>query len=451
MIRLPTAFLEEVRRELTTTYEQFLASYEQPAIKSLRANTQKITTQQLQQLLPFSVEPVPWCNEGFYYSPASRPGKHVYHAAGLYYIQEASAMAPVEALQPLPGENVLDLCAAPGGKTTQIAAKLQGKGILVANEVDSKRCKALISNLERLGVSNAVVLNEQPQRLSARFTDFFDRILVDAPCSGEGMFRKDPDACSHWSIKNSEKCADLQQMILTEAAKMLKPGGRLVYSTCTFNTRENEQTLELFLQTHPTFSLCTLPNHHYFQPGLTEQTVHAGRLWPHLLRGEGHFVAVLEKSKDDEPKRIKPAKHQRISKTTAAIVESFFAEWQLDIEGTIVAYGDHLYVTPFALPSLDKCKVAQPGRYLGEIRKNRFIPSHALAMTLEPSTAPRVQAYTQHDDELYRFLQGETVPTTEQGWTLVTVDGYPLGWGKGAAGVLKNHYPKWLRFAYDRA
>jgi NOL1/NOP2/sun family putative RNA methylase len=455
MTVLPIDFITEIKKELADSFDPFIASYNQPAVKSLRTNSMKVSPKNLPNMIPFALEPIPWCANGFYFSPESRPGKHVYHAAGLYYIQEASAMAPVEALQPLPGEKILDLCAAPGGKTTQIAAKLNGSGLLIANEVDGKRCKALISNLERLGVTNAVVLNEQPHRFSNRFPAFFDRILVDAPCSGEGMFRKDPEACEHWSIKNSEKCADLQQYILTEAAKMLKPGGRLVYSTCTFNRRENEYTLEHFLQTHPEFHLLDVPNHEYFQAGLTSSTSQAGRLWPHLLRGEGHFVAVLQKN-DSDLEEIKPAKimkYPRIPRQIGQLWDSFIRDHVKDpipLSGPLLLYGNHLYESPIGLPSLDKCKVAQPGRYLGEIRKGRFIPSHALAMTLDPISVKQVQFYRSTDSELYRFLQGETVPTTKRGWTLVTVDGYPLGWGKGAAGILKNHYPKWLRFAYDQ-
>ncbi|MCH5584500.1 RsmB/NOP family class I SAM-dependent RNA methyltransferase [Shimazuella sp. AN120528] len=455
---LPTEFLTEIKKELNGSFDEFLATYEQPAVKSLRTNIMKVSPKSLENMIPFHFEPIPWCPDGFYFPVTTRPGKHVYHAAGLYYIQEASAMAPVEALQPKPSEKILDMCAAPGGKTTQIAAKMNGEGILVANEVDGKRCKVLISNLERFGVTNAVVLNEQPHRFSERFTAYFDRILVDAPCSGEGMFRKDPEACEHWSIKNSEKCADLQQYILTEAAKMLKPGGRLVYSTCTFNRRENEYTLENFLRNHPDFELIEVPNHQHFQNGLTDSTALASRLWPHLLRGEGHFLAVLQKKQDIEEAKIdkkskKGIKNARIPKQISALFEAFIKDTfvePMSFSGNLVLYGDHLYETPLDFPNLDKCKVAQPGRYLGEIRKGRFLPSHAWAMALQANSIKQVQSYQNRDRELYRFLQGETVPTTHKGWTLVTVDGYALGWGKGAAGILKNHYPKWLRFAYDQ-
>jgi NOL1/NOP2/sun family putative RNA methylase len=452
MKTLPPDFLNEMQQELEDTFPEFIASYNQQAVKSLRTNLMKVTPEVLPNILPFPLEPIPWCTAGFYFPTAFRPGKHVYHAAGLYYIQEASAMAPVEALDPLPGEKILDLCAAPGGKTTQIAAKLNGTGLLVANEVDSKRCKALISNLERFGVTNTVVLNEQPHRISSRFPAFFDRILVDAPCSGEGMFRKDPAACDHWSIKNSEKCADLQQHILGEAAKMVKPSGRLVYSTCTFNRRENEHTIELFLQEHPEFSITTVQNNAYFQPGLTPKIEKAGRLWPHLLRGEGHFVVVLEKQ-TGESQKSKSAKNSRLPKQVKSLLDAFIQDnfTGVPTPQNLVLYGDHLYEAPTGVPSLDKLKVAQPGRYIGEIRKGRFIPAHALAMTLDASSVNQVQSYTQFDAELYQFLQGETVPTTYTGWTLVTVDGYPLGWGKGAGGILKNHYPKWLRFVYDRS
>jgi NOL1/NOP2/sun family putative RNA methylase len=451
MKTLPPDFLNEMQQELGDSFSNFIDSYHLQAVKSLRTNLMKVTPEVLQNILPLPLEPVPWCTSGFYFPAGFRPGKHVYHAAGLYYIQEASAMAPVEALDPLPGEKILDLCAAPGGKTTQIAAKLNGTGLLVANEVDSKRCKALISNLERFGVTNTVVLNEQPHRISCRFPAFFDRILVDAPCSGEGMFRKDPTACDHWSIKNSEKCGDLQQHILGEAAEMLKPGGRLVYSTCTFNRRENEHTIELFLQEHPEFSITTIQHNVDFQPGLTPKIEKAGRLWPHLLRGEGHFVVVLEKQ-TGESQDSKSAKNSRLPKQVKSLLDAFIQDnfTGVPTPQNLVLYGDHLYEAPTGVPSLDKLKVAQPGRYIGEIRKGRFITAHALAMTLDGSTVKQVQSYTQYDAELYRFLQGETVPTTHTGWTLVTVDGYPLGWGKGAGGILKNHYPKWLRFSYDR-
>jgi NOL1/NOP2/fmu family ribosome biogenesis protein len=271
------------------------------------------------------------------------------------------------------------------------------------------------------------------------------------------MFRKDPEACEHWSLKNSKKCADLQQYILTEAAKMLKPGGRLVYSTCTFNRRENEYTLEQFLEAHPEYELIEVPNHQYFQAGLTPSTVQTSRLWPHLLRGEGHFVAVLQKSKTDKEteikKKEKKAKRSRIPKQISSVLDAFINETfvaPISFTGKMVLYGDHLYETPLDLPNLDKCKVAQPGRYLGEIRKGRFLPSHAWAMALQPSSVKQIQSYHNSDAELYRFLQGETIPTNHNAWTLVTVDGYSLGWGKGTGGILKNHYPKWLRFAYDQ-
>lgn len=453
---LPKDFLTEIKKELDDTFDEFLATYEQSAVKSLRTNILKVSPKTLKNMIPFDLETIPWCPDGFYFPANVRPGKHVYHAAGLYYIQEPSAMAPVEVLQPKPREKILDMCAAPGGKTTQIAAKMMGEGILVANEIDAKRCKALISNLERFGVANAVVLNEQPHRFSERFTSYFDRILVDAPCSGEGMFRKDPEACEHWSIKNSEKCADLQQYILTEAAKMLKQGGRLVYSTCTFNRRENEYAIEKFLQSHPEFELIEVPSQKYFQNGLTPSTAQASRLWPHLIRGEGHFVAVLQKSKTQEEtanKKEKRTKNTRIPKQISSVLDAFISETfiqPISFPGKMVLYGDHLYETPYDLPDLNKCKVAQPGRYLGEIRKGRFLPSHAWAMALQPNLVKQVQSYENRDQELYRFLQGETIPTNHKAWTLVTVDGYALGWGKGAGGILKNHYPKWLRFAYDQ-
>jgi NOL1/NOP2/sun family putative RNA methylase len=405
------------------------------------------------------MEPVPWCEEGFYYQhELDRPGKHVYHAAGLYYIQDASAMSPAEALEPQPGEKVLDLCAAPGGKTTQIAAKMKGQGLLVANEIDSKRIKALVENLERCGVTHAVVLNENPVRLSSRFAGFFDRILIDAPCSGEGMFRKDAEVCERWSLRLTEKCADLQLEIITAAAPMLRPGGRLVYSTCTFNPRENEGLIERFLELHPEFELEPVPGQNHYQPGRPDWVRPANpglsqtaRLWPHFLRGEGHFVAVLKKSDTAQGPQAKPGKspsaHQQAQKLWQQFLKETFRHDDHLGEGMLTLYGEHLYLVPPGLPSLKGLKVERPGRYLGQAKKSHFVPSHALALSIQPEDVKQTIDFACDDPNLLLYLQGEALPANlNKGWTLVTVDGFPLGWGKVSGGLLKNHYPKWLRW-----
>ncbi|RAL26783.1 RsmB/NOP family class I SAM-dependent RNA methyltransferase [Thermoflavimicrobium daqui] len=457
MKALPPAFLEQMNELLGEEYPRFLKTYQLPPIRSLRVNTLKVHPEQLPKMVPFHLEPVPWCKEAYYYQhEIDRPGKHVYHAAGLYYIQDASAMSPAEALDPQPGEKILDLCAAPGGKTTQIAAKMKGHGILVANEVDSKRIKALVENLERSGVANAVVLNEYPEHLSDRFAHFFDRILIDAPCSGEGMFRKDPESAERWSLRSVEKCAELQLQILSSAAPMLKAGGRLVYSTCTFNPRENEQVITHFLNKYPEFELISVPQAQYYQPGRPEwvesspsELTHTARLWPHHLRGEGHFVAVLQKKEGSQGYQKRVGKHPAIHSQLKKLLQNFSSDTlkQSLFSGTLTLYGEHLYLVSSELPSLKGLRVERPGRYLGQAKKNHFLPSHALALSLRPELVQQTLNFTEDEPELYQYLQGEALSYTQgKGWVLITVNQFPLGWGKASGGLLKNHYPKWLRW-----
>lgn len=462
MTELPSAFIKQMQNLLKEEFPKFLETYNLPPTRSLRVNTLKITPDSLKERVPFHLEPVPWCPDAFYYQHIQdRPGKHVYHAAGLYYIQDASAMAPVEALEPKPGETVLDLCAAPGGKTTQIAAKMKGKGLLVANEIDRKRISALIENLERCGVTNAVVLNESPEKLRSRFTHFFDRILVDAPCSGEGMFRKDPEVMERWSTRLIEKCKELQLNILEAASEMLKPGGRLVYSTCTFNPKENEEVIARFLSLHHDFDISLVPHYQYYKPGRPEWTENTlpdiqktARLWPHHLRGEGHFIAVLQKSENAPENKPRIGQLPKVPSDALKKWKQFINETFYDTEPFIsdsnkyTLFGEHLYQVPDELPSLRGLKVERPGRYLGQIKKKHVLPSHALALSLNSSQIKNVQAFSLDSPELIHYLQGETLSsaTNQKGWTLVTVDGFSLGWGKSSGGYLKNHYPKWLRW-----
>lgn len=284
--------MERMKELLGPEYEQFVETYKQRPYSGIRANTLKITVDELCKRTPFQLEPIPWCPTGFYTVEGARPGKHPYYHAGLYYIQEPSAMAPVELLDVQPGDRVLDLCAAPGGKSTQIAAKLQGEGLLVTNDLHPERTKALAKNLELYGVRNGIVLNESPERIAAAFPRFFDRILIDAPCSGEGMFRKDEDMVRQWEPGTPDKYADMQRGILQEAATALKPGGTMVYSTCTFAPEEDEELVAGFLAGHPQFSLIPVGGTGPFASGLSPLKG-AARLWPHKVKGEGHFMAVL--------------------------------------------------------------------------------------------------------------------------------------------------------------
>jgi NOL1/NOP2/sun family putative RNA methylase len=460
MISLPLDYLQQMKRWLGHEYDAFMQTYQQPPTRSLRVNTLKVQPDELYRRVPFLPKPVPWCEEGYYYQhEKERPGKHVYHAAGLYYIQDASAMSAVEALEPQPGEKILDLCAAPGGKTTQIAAKMKGKGLCVANEIDSVRIKALVENLERCGVTHAVVLNENPTRLTSHFVHFFDRILIDAPCSGEGMFRKDHDVSKHWSRRAVEKCAVLQLTMLAAAALMLRPGGRLVYATCTFNPIENEGTIQRFLELYPHFSLISVPQANYYQPGRTDWLEHpradlqkTARLWPHHLDGEGHFVAVLLKGEETEKGKQRPEKWAPIHEEKKRELQRFVQDTYREdpFVGKLTLFGEHLYLLPDELPTLQGIKVERPGRYLGQMKKGRFVPAHALALSSQPATVQRQVNFAKADPDLHRYLQGEVLSTQlDKGWTLVTVDSFPLGWTKAAGGSLKNHYPKWLRWTTD--
>ncbi|WP_461201410.1 RsmF rRNA methyltransferase first C-terminal domain-containing protein [Anoxybacillus sp. TBDG-1] len=447
---LPKEFVTKMNALLQHEAERFFATYNEEKVNGLRVNSLKVSPSTFLNIIPWELEPIPFCPTGFYYDNA-QPGKHPYHAAGLYYLQEPSAMFVAEALAPSPGERVLDLCAAPGGKTTQLAALMNNEGFLLANEIHPKRVKALSENIERLGITNAVVTNETPKKLSETFEGFFDKILVDAPCSGEGMFRKDEEAIKFWSLEHVQKCAQTQRHILSCAYKMLNEGGTLVYSTCTFSPEENEQIIDWFLTTYDDMELIPIEKEHGIQPGVThwtnthnEQIVHTARLWPHHLRGEGHFVAKMRKRGSGNRWNGKMAACN-VSKAMWRDYETFMNNIiQTTTKGTMYAFGTHLFALPHSCPRLDGLKVVRPGLHIGEWKKNRFEPNHALAMAL---TKKQVQAHLSLTfEESLRYMKGETLQTNnDRGWILVTIDGYPLGWGKEVKGVVKNFYPKGLR------
>ena len=428
---LPEAFLTRIQQQLGAEYPAFLESLDRPRAVALRFNPLKGNV----PTLSFVQTPVPWEPQGFYYDPEARPGLHPYHEAGVYYLQEASAMAPVALLDPQPGEWVCDLCAAPGGKTTQIAGYMKGEGFLLCNEWSPKRAKILSRNIERLGIANALVTNEHPSRLAERLAGCFDRVLIDAPCSGEGMFRKEEAAVTDWSPETVQMCARRQAEILCSGAQLVRPGGRLVYSTCTFAPEENEQAISLFLETHPDFHPEPVD-----APWFTPAGTGCFRLWPHKLLGEGHFAAVL--CRDGSSCREEPAEEpaQKLPK-----------EWldfarELDIHlgaGRAVFFGQSLYWAPEGMPSLRGLKVERPGLELGTVKKNRFEPSHALALWL--TTCAHTHDLSSTSPELAAYMAGNVVPSPVRGWTLIRADGYSIGWGKGDGNVLKNHYPKGLR------
>lgn len=499
-IKLPEAFCRRMQELLGKEAEDFFGSYQREREYGLRYNPLKcklpdIFKEKQKRESGWKLSPVPWCVEGYYYQPQDQPGRHPWHEAGVYYIQEPSAMSAVELLDVRPGQNICDLCAAPGGKTTQIAGKMQGEGLLVSNEFYGNRAKILSQNVERMGIANTVVLNESTEHLAQVFPEFFDRILVDAPCSGEGMFRKEPEAVKEWSIENVALCAGRQQEILNHASGMLKPGGVLVYSTCTFAPEENEQCICRFLEEHPEFSVETSETgEKYFEHGQAAWVVPEGscigekmqqaeksyRLWPHKLNGEGHFAARLRKAgiADGEKNESKggllkkhsskrgTAKNQEAARLEAAV--AYFRTFQKELlkinleemlSGRFLLFSEQLYFLPGEMPDPDGLRVVRAGLHLGVCKKNRFEPSHALALYLHPE---EVQQYVELSKdagktgdaaeygEALKYLHGETITcdSGQKGWTLVCVDGFSIGWGKAQNGVVKNHYPKGLRIQY---
>ena len=428
---LPEAFLKRMEQQLGEEYPAFLESLERPRAVALRFNPLKGEA----PAMDFTRQPVPWEPMGYYYDPEARPGLHPYHEAGVYYLQEASAMAPVALLDPKPGEWVCDLCAAPGGKTTQIAGRMAGEGFLLCNEINPKRAKILSRNIERMGVGNALVTNEHPEKLAGRFTGCFDKVLIDAPCSGEGMFRKEEAAVTDWSQETVEMCARRQQEILHSGARLVRPGGRLVYSTCTFAPEENEQAVAAFLKAHPDFVMEAAD-----APWFTPSGEGAFRLWPHKLLGEGHFAAVLRRKGDAEREEPTQVQSQKLPKEW----EDFAKDLGITLPaGRAISFGQSLYWAPDGMPDIKGLKVERPGLELGVPKKGRFEPAHALALWLR--NCNRTQKLPTGSQEIAAYMHGDVVPSAQKGWCLVMADGYPIGWGKGDGNVLKNHYPKGLR------
>lgn len=467
-IKLPAAFTGRMEQLLGEEYSAFLSCYEKERHYGLRWNPLKGSKETFEDRMPFDLEKVSWAQEGYYYQAAQQPGRQVLHEAGVYYIQEPSAMAAVELLDPHPGERILDLCAAPGGKSTQIAGRMNGRGLLVANELISERAKILSRNVERMGIANCVVCCERPERMAALFPAFFDRILADAPCSGEGMFRKEEAAGQEWTPEQVKMCADRQSMILEEAARMLKPGGVLVYSTCTFAPEENEGTVSRFVHTHDDFYIEETPFcDSTFSKGRREwiSDPAAGieytmRLWPHRLRGEGHYIARLRKKGESieqagqgngSQAAVKSGKQQRISRKLWETAEGFLendlgisAEWISRQSKTLIRFGEQIYLMPEEMIPIEGVRILRPGLCLLIDRGNRLEPAHALALSLNREETGKVRELTK--EEAGRYLCGESIPCDkEKGWTLLTYAGYSIGFGKASGGRMKNHYPKGLR------
>lgn len=469
-MKLPQAFKDKMLNLLgEEEFREFTEALDGQRQYGLRVNRLKVGVEAFRKLSPFELEPVPWTEDGFYISGDDAPGRHPYYHAGLYYIQEPSAMLPGQILGARPGERVLDLCAAPGGKTVQIAAAMDGAGLLVSNDINAERVKALVKNIELCGVKNAIVLNESPEKLAGNFEGYFDRILIDAPCSGEGMFRKDEAAARSWESFKCERCTSLQEPILRNADKMLKPGGTLVYSTCTFSPEEDERMIAGFLREHPYYSLVEIPKLAGIEGGRpgwvctdasddcssvnAEEFTKAARLWPHRVRGEGHFVAKLVKSPDADNKAIHAPGQGEAALAYEDLPDSFkiFVQENLNDmpRGLYLVRGSNLYQLPEQPPSLAGLKVAKFGWFLGSFEEKRFEPSHSMATALGSHAFRRIADLRAGSREVGSYLKGETLMLEgEKGLTAICVDGYTLGWGKQTGDMLKNLYPKgWRRLS----
>ncbi len=459
-MNLPIEFEKKMKAFLGDEWDDFLYSYDNNRFQALRFNTLKVQSPEermriLKTLKISSDKKVSWANEAYYFDENVRPGKHPYHEMGLYYIQEPSAMSAAALLAPKPGMRVLDLCAAPGGKSTQLATYLGDSGLLVSNEINTQRSRILSQNIERMGIKNAIVTNEDSFVLASHFPGFFYAIQVDAPCSGEGMFRKLPEAIEQWSMENVAICAERQKEILDNAAVMLKPGGTIVYSTCTFSKEENEDVIEYFLERHPDFTLEEME-----------------RFWPHKVDGEGHFVAKLVRrgcvdtdlKADRKTKKNKNSKNRKnetkpaLTKENMKLLSEFLDETiSEDVAAWIknsrlVMFGEQLYRLPDMEVDIKGLKVQRAGLHIGEFKKQRFEPSHSLALALKLNDAKNLVKLTCDNPQTIGFFNGQSVMLSDEqaaeckkGWALVCVDGYPAGWGKVNGAQVKNHYPKGLR------
>ncbi len=445
-MNLPKSYEIKMKNLLGDEYKDYLKSFDEKRYYGLRTNTLKITPAELKKRLGFCLENVKWCKEGFYYSDNNRPSKHPYYNAGLYYIQEPSAMSTGSLIEIEPEDKVLDICAAPGGKSTQVGAKLKNTGILVSNDISATRCKALIRNIEAAGITNAVVTNETPERLSERFEGFFNKIIVDAPCSGEGMFRKDPDAIKGWEEHKTDFCCSLQRNILKNAAKMLCGGGVIAYSTCTFAPDENEGMINEFLNLNDDFELLEVDKNYGFDNGRSEwvdngkkDLIKCGRLWPYKIKGEGHFLALLKKKGIDNKRsitKIKPVDEKYLND-----YYDFMGKFMnITISENLALHGKSLMKIPLGI-DLSGLRIMRSGFYIGDIKTKRFEPSQCFAMGLKKENVKYTIDFSLDNPMLMRYLKGESFTVdSNEGWNLVCVDGFPLGWGKVQKGRMKNKY-----------
>lgn len=451
MNSLPNEFLSRMREMLGTEYDDFIQSYEAPRQYGLRINTLKITREEFERIAPFPVTPIPWATGGYFYPGDIRPARHPYYQSGLYYLQEPSAMAPAAILPVTPGDYVLDMCAAPGGKATELGARLQGKGLLVANDISASRARALLRNLELFGITNAFVTNEVPAHMTSHYSEFFHKILLDAPCSGEGMFRKEPEVAASWYPNRPFELAAIQRSLITQAVQMLRPGGLLLYSTCTFSPVENEGTISHLLEEFPQMEILPIEGYEGFSPGVPawgngdDRLKNCVRIWPHRMDGEGHFLCLLKKPGvlTEEVSHIRT----KLPKDAARLLDDFFSPTKDRFPlSRMETRREKVYLLPEAKYPVKGMKFLRNGLYLGDVKKNRFEPSQQLAMAYMAADYSHALKLPPNDSRIQRYLRGETLLLSEkeaaplQGWVLLCVNDYPLGWGKVVGQNLKNKY-----------
>ena len=455
-LKLSEEYLNRMRDLLgEEEFSAYLKSFDEERLYGLRVNTAKVTPEAFPELVSWDLKPVPWIPNGFYYEGTERPAKDPYYYAGLYYLQEPSAMTPAMLLPVKPGDRVLDLCGAPGGKSTELGVKLAGKGVLISNDISNSRAKALLKNLELWGISNICVTSETPDKLADVFGPWFDKILIDAPCSGEGMFRKDDDMVKSYEERGPEYYSEIQKEITDQAVRMLAPGGLLLYSTCTFSRCEDEEIICHILENHQEMELIRLPLFEGASGGIGLDG--CIRLFPHKIKGEGHFISLLRKNGGGAERtaagsRERSRTEPQGKKAPALPTEltDFLALMHREFEDSrIMIKNDSVYYLPENFVPAKELRYLRTGLLLGELKNKRFEPGQVLAMTLHAEEFRQTISWKKEDDRVIRYLKGETISLTPEegpvkGWCLVCVDGYPLGFAKGTGMALKNkYYPGW--------
>lgn len=448
MKKLPTEFLQRMESLLGDGYNDFISSYDLLPVRAFRVNTNKISISDFEKINPFGKEKIPYTQNG-YYLDYEKVGNHPYHHAGLIYVQEPAAMAPAECIDINPNWTVLDMCASPGGKSTQLKNKLGQNGLLVSNEIIPSRCKILTGNIERLGLENTVTTCMDTDKLAKTFPKSFDLIMVDAPCSGEGMFRKDDVAINEWSVDNVNMCAKRQSEILENAVKLLKDGGYIIYATCTFSLEENEMTVDSFLQNHPEFEILPVKetvakytSDGIFFDGCNEKNInYARRFYPHIAKGEGQFMAVLHNTKSSNNLYKPNVKEQKIENTVFEFLDDCLSEYKK--ENVRMYNGNPVYFTPDF--EVKDGTAFSCGITIGELKKNYILPHHQFFMGLGKYFKRKIELSVD-SEEIIKYLHGEEIEVNcANGWAVVTVNDCSLGGVKVVNGKAKNHYPKGLR------